>query len=61
MEFLLLASCVSAGTLEDVRELFEAGRYGEARSKVEAYLRSHPDDPEGLYWMVSSKGTPRHP
>ncbi|RKY63868.1 MAG: hypothetical protein DRP99_03220 [Candidatus Latescibacterota bacterium] len=59
LEFLLLASCVSAGTLEDVRELFEAGRYGEARSKVEAYLRSHPDDPEGLYWMGELEGNAR--
>lgn len=59
MEFILLASCVSAGTLEHVRELFEAGRYGEARSKAEVYLRSHPDDPEGLYWMGELEGNVR--
>lgn len=56
---LLLASCISAGTLGEVLELFEAGRYGEARSKVEAYLRSHPDDPEGLYWMGELEGNAR--
>jgi len=47
---VLIGTGAWAGPLEEVRDLFEAGRYGEARVKVEVYLESHPDDPEGLYW-----------
>ncbi len=47
---LSLGLCTWAGPLGEVRDLFRAGRYEEARTRVEDYLRAHPDDPEGLYW-----------
>ena len=50
LSVLLMASCALAGPPGDVPRLYDAGRYGEALRKVRAYLRSHPRDPEGLYW-----------
>lgn len=40
-----------ASNYEEGVQLFEAGKFGEAKSKFETYLTSHPDDPKTLYYL----------
>lgn len=53
--FLFFASgiyqAIDASEYEEGVRLYEAGRFDDAKSKFEAYLASHPDDPNTLYYL----------